>query len=626
MKRNRTFSPARLFWLIFGMLGWISLPTPAMSDESPSRLRLATSVTTDDLAATWAASLAQTLGSDAPPPDIFRGRYPTDALEAVISGRADMALVAREPYGSELAAAKQRGRGDLRFIPIATGSRSTRGGTHAIAFFVHASNPLSSLSVSQLREILAVDGRVRTWGDLGVRGSLAERPIVVHGQSLRRDSGNPPGIVNFLGTRVLAGRTWRADIVAHDDQAGGPAALEAIVQAVERDPSAIGWSGFDYLMSGTKTVALGSSSGGPFFAGTSEEIATHAYPLSRWVYACLPGTASPAAEQFVQLILQPAAQSAITRSSSGFLPLDEETRAGALSRLVSPLVVPRAATHLTEDGRIRVVGYNDMREMMTGWTQAFGREYPDFRFDLELPGTRAAVEAVASGRAAFGPIGAELSPTQAARFREIAGVEPMQIKVAHASLDPRALSGPLAILVHPSNPRREISMSELAAIFSGRSNTAGLEPIGLAPDRALGLFFRERVLGVAPFGPLFQPRVQSAHVVAAVAENPRAIGFAAAVRADERVRILQLSAADGKSAVELTEANVIANEYPLGRNLWLLVRPPFEPWLEKFLRFVLSGEGQRIIAEGSLGYLPLSAKDREVELRQFQQEPVDENP
>lgn len=31
-------------------------------------------------------------------------------------------------------------------------------------------------------------------------------------------------------------------------------------------------------------------------------------------------------------------------------------------------------------------------------------------------------------------------------------------------------------------------------------------------------------------------------------------------------------------------------------------------------RVSLPGEGQRIIAEGSLGYLPLSAKDREVEL------------
>ncbi len=615
-----------MLWLIYGALGWISLTTPAISDESASGLRLASSVTTNDLAATWAAALAQAQTVDTPTPEILRGAYPTDALDAVITGRADMALVAREPYESELAAAKQAGRGDLRFIPIATGSRSTRGGTHAIAIFVHASNPLNSLSVSQLREILAVDGRVRTWGDLGMRGPLAERPIVVHGQSLVRDSGNPPGIVNYLATRVLAGRTWRTDIVVHDDQAGGPAALEAIVKAVERDPSAIGWSGFDYVMSGTKTVALGSSTGGPFFAGTSEEIAAHAYPLARWVYACLPGKASAAAEQFVQHILQPTAQSAITGSLSGFMPLNEETRTGALSRLASPLVAPRVATHLTDDGRIRVVGYNDMREMMTGWTTAFGRQYPGFRFDLELPATRAAVEAVASGRAAFGPIGAELSPGQVARFRQVSGVEPVQIKVAHASLDPRALSGPLAILVHPSSPRREISMSELATIFSAGSNPEGLEPVGLAPDRALGLFFRARVLGGAPFGTDFQPRAQSAQVVAAVAENPRAIGFAAAVRANDRVRILRISAAAGRPAIELTAASLIANEYPIGRNLWLLGRPPFEPWLEEFLRLVLSDEGQRIIAEGSLGYLPLSAKDREIELRKFQREPFDENP
>ena len=595
--------------LICGLVGCLGLINLSVASESPVGLRVASSSTTDDLALLWTASLAKRRPSD-PAPEIIRGRYPTDALEAVIAGRAAVALVAREPYESELASARQAGKGELRFIPIATGSRATRGGTHAIAFFVHAANPLSALSVSQLREILADKGRIRTWGDLGVTGPLASRAIVVHGQPVRRASGNPPGIVNFLNARILNGRTWRADLVAHDDQPNGSTALEAIVEAVKADPSAIGWSGFDYHLDGTKALALGSSREGPFYVGTSEEVFEHAYPLARNVYICLPVAASAAAEEFVRVALQPAEQAAIAASSSGFLPLTEEARARTLRRLDAPY--PAA------DVRIRVVGYNDMQEMMTSWTRAFAFDHPQFRFDLELPATRAAVDAVASGRAAFGPLGAELSGEQLARFRELAGADPQQIRVAHAALDPRALSGPLAILVHPSNPRREISMPELVAIFSGKNGAAELEPVGLAADRALGIFFRQRVLRGVPFGPTFQPRVQSAQVVEAVASNPRAIGFAAAVRADDRVRILAVSPATGRPAIELTAKNLIAGSYPLDRHLWLLLPPTLEPWVRDFLRFVLSEQGQRIVAEGSLGYLPLSEEDRQVELKKIQ--------
>lgn len=588
------------------------LPAPTSAD-APRALRLASSATTDDLAETWSASLARLRPAE-PAPVILRGRYPTDALEAVLAGTADAALCAREPYEGELATARLAGRGELRFIPVATGSRASRGGTHAIAIFVHASNPLDALSLPQLREMLAADGRARTWGDVGVAGPLAGRRIVVHGQPVRRASGNPPGIVNFLEGRVLAGRGWRGDVVAHDDQAGGPTALEAIVQAVARDPGAIGWSGFDYQVPGSKPLAIGSGADGPFLRGTDAEVAARTYPLTRLVYLCLPGDAAEAAAELARVILRPDSQAEIARSASGFRPLPEEMRAATLARLAAPLEPPRSGGAVAGDGRIRVVGYNDMREMVAGWTESFARDHPGFRFELDLPSTRAAVEAVASGRAAFGPMGAELSPSQLARFRELAGVEPWQIRVAHASLDSRALSGPLAILVHPSNARREISVPEVAAIFSGRAAGQGLEPIGLAAETALGLFFQERVLRGQAFGPAFQPQAQSAEVVRRVAANPRAIGFAAAVRVEPGVRALAVAPEEGRAAVALTSANLVSNAYPLDRSLWLLVRPPAAPWLREFLRLVLSEEGRRIVAEGSLGYLPLSVEDCQAEL------------
>lgn len=608
----RSWSIALCIWVL-GVLGPVQMSSAA---EGLKTLRIASSTTTDDLARIWAAHWRGG-HREQPNPEILSGQLPTDAIEALLAGKADVALVARELFESETAAAQRSTKDGLRCIPIATGSRASRGGTHAIAFFVHESNPIRYLSIPQLRELLARNGHIRTWGELGVEGPLADRAIEVHGQTVRRASGNPPGIVNYLTGRVMAGRDWRTDLTVHEDEVGGPTALAAIVQAVARNPAAIGWSGFDFAVPGAKSVALGSSSAGPFFLGTSAEIAARDYPLSRRVYACLSAAAQPPALQFVQTLLLPAGQAAVSQSASGFLPLPEKVRLDTLTSLQSHLEAPVSAGYAEKSGAIRIVGYNDMREMVAGWTRAFEDRHAGFRFELDLPATRAAIDPVASGHAAVGPLGAELSPSQLARFREVAGVDPLQIRVAHASLNPRALSGPLAIFVHASNRRSEISIPELAAIFGGTSSASSMQPVGLGPQTALGIFFREKVLGDTSFGPSFKPLRQSAEVVKEVAANPQAIGFAAAMRASDGVRALAVSRGGDSPAVALNEANIQSDEYPLGRSLWLLMRPPLDPWLKEFIRFVLSEDGQRIVAEGSLGYQPLLTQDRDHELQKL---------
>lgn len=611
---SREASPA-----LDGFLHWLQSPAgseatrqagyfpPPLAAATP--LALASSATTDDLAQKWAAAFAVDRSAPAPV-KVVSGRYPTDALAALIAKKADIALVAREPYATELAAARAAGLGALRFLPLATGSRAQRGGTHAIAVFVHKSNPLGQLGVDQLREILADDGRVRRWGDLGVTGPLATQPIVVHGQPTVRATGTPPGIVNFLAWRVLESRAWRRDLVAHDDAESVPA-LESIVRAVAQDPAAIGLSGFDYGVPGAKTLALGEIAAGPFHAGSREEIENRHYPLTRTVFLCLPENPSPRAGELAQFLVSPAGQREISQSASGFFPLPEAMRSAVAATL-------EASSYRTEHGAIRITGYNDMREMVEAWTAGFTRLHPELRFSLDLPSTRAAIPAVASGQAAFGPMGAELSAAQRVQFREIAGVEPWQFRVALASLDSRALSGPLAVFVPESSALRELSLPQLAAIFEGRDSATGLAPCGMAPATALGEFFATRVMRGKKFAAGYVAFGQSVEVIDHVATNSRAIGFAAAMRAKPGVRVLALAPDDGEPAVPLSTENVVERRYPLRRHLWLLVKPPLDDTQKEFLRFVLSDEGQRMVGQGSLGYLPLSPEEREAELRRIQ--------
>jgi phosphate transport system substrate-binding protein len=286
----------------------------------------------------------------------------------------------------------------------------------------------------------------------------------------------------------------------------------------------------------------------------------------------------------------------------------------ALPRYEAPsLAPPRNAAYLAPDGAIALVGYNDMAEMLGALTAGFAARHPGFSFAPDLKGTRTAPPALAAGRSALAPMGAEFSPRELADYRAATGGEPLVVRVAHASLNPRALSGPLAIFVHRSNPLAALTMAEVAAIFTGSDRARGLRPCGLNPDAALGLFFRGRALGGRPLAAEFTGFAQSADVVKHVGQDPRAIGFAAAMRSSAEVKILALAPREGGAPVALTEESLIAGRYPLDRHLLIGARRPLEPWVREFLGFVLSRDGQQLIAAGTLGYLPLSAGDAAAE-------------
>jgi phosphate transport system substrate-binding protein len=80
-----------------------------------------------------------------------------DAYVNIIEGKASLALIARLPSPDEIELA-QSARVELDMTPVAL---------DAFVFLAHVDNPVKSLTMDQVRSVYS--GRIRTWGELGVK-------------------------------------------------------------------------------------------------------------------------------------------------------------------------------------------------------------------------------------------------------------------------------------------------------------------------------------------------------------------------------------------------------------------------------------------------------------------------
>jgi phosphate transport system substrate-binding protein len=116
-------------------------------------------------------------------------------------------------------------------------------------------------------------------------------------------------------------------------------------------------------------------------------------------------------------------------------------------------------------------------------------------------------------------------------------------------------------------------------------------------ESGTALSFIERLAGngETPFLDGAQVLDSAEAVVAAVAANPRGIGFAPLGLVDQRVRAVALGL-DDRRFIAPSAASIRDLSYPLRRNLYLVTRGTPRGHLNLFLRFVLGSQGRDILA------------------------------
>jgi phosphate transport system substrate-binding protein len=223
-------------------------------------------------------------------------------------------------------------------VAVATASFNVPLETFAFAVFVNARNPIEKLTLRQLDAIFGVElrrgaaARASTWGDLGLTGVWAARPVHPHGY------GIGSGLDYFFEQRVLGGsHKWTPGFHEYvNSYAEGRKLLanagDLIVKAIEADEAAIGFCGYGHASAKVKALAL-SEDGARYVALTRENVLNRTYPLTRTVYIYLNREPTNAlACEFLRYVLSEKGQRTVLRQDV-YLPLTPQAAGEELSKL-----------------------------------------------------------------------------------------------------------------------------------------------------------------------------------------------------------------------------------------------------------------------------------------------------
>jgi phosphate transport system substrate-binding protein len=198
----------------------------------------------------------------------------------------------------------------------------------ALAVYVNKDNPLEKLTLAQVDAVFSKTRRrghkqnVTNWGQLGLSGDWANRPISLYGRN------SASGTYGFFKEHALGNGDYR-------DQVKEQPGSASVVQGVTEDRFGIGYSGIGYKTSGVKVVALAEKEGGAYSSGSYDDVKSGKYPLNRFLYIYInkaPGKPlDPVVKEYCKLIFSKEGQEVVIKD--GYLPLPAEIAKQELAKL-----------------------------------------------------------------------------------------------------------------------------------------------------------------------------------------------------------------------------------------------------------------------------------------------------
>jgi phosphate transport system substrate-binding protein len=174
-----------------------------------------------------------------------------------------------------------------------------------LSVYVNNDNPVKELDLAQLQAIFT--GKIKNWKEVGGNDGV----IIVYSRE------NSSGSYEFFKEHVLKGK----DFVASAQTMPGTAAL---LQAIEKDKSGIGYGGAAYG-AGARAIAVKKDASSPAVLPTEETVVGGTYPIWRYLYVYLnPEVDKNEIGTYLNWIRSDAGQKVV--KEIGYYPLPDKLR------------------------------------------------------------------------------------------------------------------------------------------------------------------------------------------------------------------------------------------------------------------------------------------------------------
>lgn len=236
------------------------------------------------------------------------GKGSSTAPPALIEGTSQLGPMSREMKGEELDKFEKKHGYKPTKVAVAIDT---------LAVFVHKDNPIKSLSMEEVDAIFSKTHKgghkeVKVWGELGVKGEWAAKPISLYGRN------SASGTYGYFKEHALFKGDFKDTV---KEQPGS----SAVVQGVGNDRYAAGYSGIGYATSGVRAVPLSDEKryNGQAFAPTYENALNGKYPMARYLYIYVnlnpKKGLDPLVKEFLKFVLSKEGQEIVVKD--GYLPL-----------------------------------------------------------------------------------------------------------------------------------------------------------------------------------------------------------------------------------------------------------------------------------------------------------------
>lgn len=243
---------------------------------------------------------------------------------------------------------------------------------------------------------------------------------------------------------------------------------------------------------------------------------------------------------------------------------------------------------------VQVSGSTTVLPVMQKISESFMKTHPGVTVELSGGGSGNGIKALVDGLTMIAMSSRQIKSGEA-KLAQSKSVSPNEIAIAVDAIVP---------VVNPENPIKNVSVEQLRNIFTGKignwKELGGKDAkiVLVSRDTSSGTYetWESLVMKKQRITPRALLQASNGAVVQVIAQNPNAIGYVGIGYLGSAIKALSI---DGVSP---TTESVLAQKWPLARELYLYTNGTPAGEIKKLVDFSLGTEGQRLVQEA--GFIP----------------------